>query len=138
MCKVTATVKFNFRRGLCMTNEGLNNNLDVLKRVGVLFFVVAFFSIILPNAAFADAAQGGGIETVLCNVVNQLQGGIGKAIATIGIIVLGIGLFTGKLAWPLAIATAIGIGMIFGAASIVDWVSAGTGETGGSSCAPNS
>jgi len=114
-----------------MTNKDLN--LDTLKSVGILFFIVAIFSVILPNIAFADDPAGAntGISKVLCNVVEQLQGGIGKAIATIAIIVLGIGLFLGKLAWPLAIATAIGIGMIFGAASIVEWVSAGTGDGAG-------
>jgi type IV secretory pathway VirB2 component (pilin) len=101
-------------------------DLDLSKKVSYAFCLFAFLTIIFPTSAFADPAATSGITAVLCNVVNQLQGGIGKAIATIAIIVLGVGLFMGKLSWPLAVATAIGIGMIFGAASIVQWVSAGT------------
>ncbi len=73
--------------------------------------------------AVVGTDQGGDLSGTLCNVVNALQGTLGKAIATIAVIVLGVGLFLGKLSWPLAIATAIGIGLIFGATSIVQWVS---------------
>ncbi len=89
--------------------------------MSLVVMLSVFFS---SEAAFANNTDA--ITQVLCNVVNQLSGGIGKAIATIAIIVLGIGLFIGKLSWPLAIATAIGIGMIFGASSIVNWISSGT------------
>ena len=54
------------------------------------------------------------IETTLCNVVNSLTGGIGRSVATIAIIALAIGLFLGKLSWGLALATALGIAMVFG------------------------
>ncbi len=83
--------------------------------------------VISCQEAFANTNTDA-ISDVLCNVINQLQGGIGKGIATIAIVVLGIGLFLGKLSWPLAIATAIGIGLIFGAAGIVGWISPGSGS----------
>lgn len=89
--------------------------------------ILSIFGIFMASEFALAATNNDAITQVLCNVVNQLSGGIGKAIATIAIIVLGIGLFIGKLSWPLAIATAVGIGMIFGAASIVNWISAGTG-----------
>ena len=89
-----------------------------------LFF--SFFAIILGSQE-AFAGNNDAISIVLCNVVGQLQGGIGKGIATIAIIVLGIGMFLGKLSWPVAIATALGIGLIFGAAGLVGWISSGTG-----------
>lgn len=113
-----------------LTNNGfyMNNKMDTIKSIAGMFCLVALFSVVLPKMAFAADDT---ISTVLCNVVQQLQGGIGKAIATIAIIVLGIGLFLGKFSWPVAVATAIGIGMIFGAAGIVDWVSSGTGGTDG-------
>lgn len=98
----------------------LSKNFVVLSLCAILGIVVS------SNAAFA-AENNDAITQVLCNVIGQLSGGIGKAVATIAVIVLGIGLFIGKLSWPLAIATAIGIGMIFGATSIVNWISAGTG-----------
>lgn len=105
----------------------MTNNSEIMKKMGFFFCLVAVFTVVLPNVAFADpTAANSGLTGVLCNVVNQLQGGLGKAIATIAIIVLGIGLFLGKLSWPLALITAIGIGMIFGAANIVDWIGGGS------------
>jgi type IV secretory pathway VirB2 component (pilin) len=96
---------------------------DFYQRVCLFFTLLSF--IFVSQEAFASSDA---ISQVLCNVINQLQGGIGKGIATIAIIVLGIGLFLGKLSWPLAIATAIGIGLIFGAAGIVGWISPGSGS----------
>ena len=109
-------------------------NFEGVKRFSFFFCLVVFASIILPNFVFvADAAasSAGGISSTLCVVVNALTGPIGKAIATIGVVVLGIGLFTGKLSWPLALATALGIGLIFGASSIVNWLG---GSNAGGSC----
>jgi type IV secretory pathway VirB2 component (pilin) len=44
----------------------------------------------------------------------------------IALVALGIGIFLGKLSWPLALATAVGITFIFSAGSIVGWLTAGT------------
>lgn len=108
----------------------------ISKRICMFFAFVAL--IMLNQEAFGTDGSGNtttgtndAITQVLCNVVNQLQSGIGKGIATIGIIVLGIGLFLGKLSWPLALATALGIALIFGATSIVAWISAGTAGSAG-------
>lgn len=68
------------------------------------------------------------IANTLCIITQALQGDIGKAIATIAIVVLGVGLFLGKISWPLAVATAIGIGMIFGAAELVQWLSSNSSQ----------
>ena len=83
----------------------------------------------LLYAEMAHAASQ--IEATLCIIVVALTGGIGRAIATIAVVVLGIGLFMGKLSWPVAAATALGIGLIFGAATIVNWVQ---GTTGSATC----
>lgn len=74
------------------------------------------------------------LSCTLQRIVNSLTGPMGKAVATIAIIALGIGLFMGKLSWGLAVATAIGIAMIFGAGSIVDWLSGSGFGTGTISC----
>lgn len=96
------------------------------------FFMIVLAIITLSGEVIAEIpgkamAQNNtdAIGRVLCNIVKQLSGPIGKGISTIAIIVLGIGLFLGKLSWGLAVATAIGIGMIFGAAQIVTWISNG-------------
>ncbi|AIL64866.1 Type IV secretory pathway, VirB2 components (pilins) [Rickettsiales bacterium Ac37b] len=108
------------------------NYMPVLeKKIYWQAYVVFFLAMLVLSPEVMAQTSNDAISTVLCNVVKQLNGPIGKGIATIAIIVLGIGLFLGKLSWGLAVATAIGIGMIFGAAQIVMWISAGTAGTGG-------
>lgn len=80
-----------------------------------------------PQPSESQPANNSGnddtIAQTLCIIVKALQGSIGKAIATIAIVVLGVGLFLGKLSWPLAVAIAIGIGLIFGSSEMVTWLS---------------
>ena len=97
----------------------------------IFFMLLALVSVIIPGFAFADGTTDPLVGT-LCNVVKLLQGGLGKAVATIAIIALGLGLFAGKLSWPVALTVALGIGIIFGATQIVTWISSGT--TGGTTC----
>jgi type IV secretion system protein VirB2 len=93
-------------------------------------FCLASMLLIVPDFAVA-ASTDDGISGTLCLVTNQLTGPIGRGVATIAVVVLGIGLFLGKLSWGLAIATALGIGMIFSAKTIVGWLSG----SGTASCA---
>jgi type IV secretory pathway VirB2 component (pilin) len=105
-------------------------DLKIAKQYTLAFCLMGVI-ILLSNNAWAETGDSNSIVDVLCNVIKQLQGGIGKAVATIAIIVLGIGLFLGKLNWTLALATAIGVGIIFGAGTIVSWLSpAGAGGCG--------
>lgn len=68
----------------------------------------------------AGSADGGAIGDVLCNVVSWFTGRIGQAIATLAILVIGIGALMGKVSWGMAIIVGIGVGVIFGAPSIVN------------------
>jgi type IV secretory pathway VirB2 component (pilin) len=93
--------------------------------------IVLSLFVLFPDLVFAQAAGGSGtLDAVagpkLCLVVNALTGTTGRAIATIGIIILGIGAFFGKVNWGLAILVAIGVISIFAAAMIV----AAMGATG--------
>ncbi len=81
----------------------------------------------VPSSSDASA---GGIATTMCKITKALTGPIGKAVATIAVVVLGIGLFLGKLSWGLAMATAIGIGLIFSAPTIVEWLGGSAAVTG--------
>ncbi len=67
----------------------------------------------------AGSADGGAIGDVLCNVVSWFTGRVGQAIATLAILVIGIGALMGKVSWGMAIIVGIGVGVIFGAPSIV-------------------
>ncbi|MBY0580417.1 MAG: TrbC/VirB2 family protein [Rickettsiales bacterium] len=66
---------------------------------------------------------GAGIAQVLCNVIKVAQGATGKTIATLVIISMAIGLFLGKITWGVAIAVAVGMGVLFGANTVVSFVS---------------
>jgi type IV secretion system protein VirB2 len=113
--------------------HNFKSNIDLNKislRIFIVFLLSAFAAI-LPLEAMADVGTDtDAISQVLCAIVTKLTGPMGRGISTIAIVVLGIGLFLGKLSWPVAIATAIGIGLIFGAAQIVVWLGTATATTG--------
>jgi len=91
-----------------------------------------------PPQTPADAADAGqGIANVLCNVIQVAQGATGKTIATLVIISMAIGLFLGKITWGVAIAVAVGMGVLFGANTVVSFISSPDGKGTGSVCPNN-
>lgn len=100
----------------------------------VLFIVTLFFCVApAVNHAFATgnvissaAGDGGTMQTVLCNVLKFVTGGIGKTIAAFIIIGVGIGFFTGKVSWGVLIGVTLGISAMFGAPAIIGAI---TGDT---------
>jgi len=92
----------------------------------MLTVVITMFSTFtLPITA---AAQGNAtvIQNILCNVSQQISGPIGKTIAILVVISIAIGLFLGKITWGVAIAVAVGMGILFGAEGIVKLISGDT------------
>ncbi len=87
----------------------------------------------LANDSSTTASSAGDgstqLEATMCNVISFLTGNIGKSIAALAIIFIGVSLFMGKVSWGLAISTAMGIGAIFGAASLVDVISGSDATT---------
>lgn len=77
---------------------------------------------IMPEMGMAQTAlePPSAISNTICTIVNQLTGPVGRGIATVAVVFVGIGLFLGKMSWGLAIAVGIGIGAIFGAAQLVE------------------
>ena len=74
---------------------------------------------VISDAAMATAGDSNAIEQVFCNVVLILTGTTGKAIATVAVIAVGVGALLGKISWGMALIVALGVALIFGAASIV-------------------
>ncbi len=98
-----------------------------------LLFCLIAAMIFAPDLSGASAdSNDDGISTVLCLIVTKLTGPIGKTVGMIALVVLGAGIFLGKLSWPLALATALGITFIFSANKIINWLSSGVG--GSDSC----
>lgn len=85
----------------------------------------AYAVMLLPASALADTGISAGgtpqaLADVLCNVVDWFTGPLGAGIATLAIIVIGIGALMGKVSWGMAIIVGLGVGVIFGAPTIVD------------------
>jgi len=57
---------------------------------------------------------------VICGFMEELQGPMGKTIATLAIIVVGILAMLGKISWELGFVVTVGIALIFGANAIVE------------------
>jgi type IV secretion system protein VirB2 len=81
-----------------------------------------------PATPATPADAGKGIAQVLCNVIKVAQGATGKTIATLVIISMAIGLFLGKITWGVAIAVAVGMGVLFGANTLVSFLSSTDGK----------
>ena len=96
-----------------------------------LFFVApAVMGLTAPRAqAAAMSEDKTPFEEVGCRVYSILVGTPGKVLASVVIITLGMGFFTGKVSWGLMIGAAAGIGAMFGAPAIVGFIA---GDEGGS------
>jgi len=88
----------------------------------------------MPDMAFAGALSSAGqgansmAGDTLCLAVNFFQGSAGKGLATIMTCALGVGAMMGKVSWGMAGMVALGVGIIFGAWSIVNTLGANLGE----------
>jgi type IV secretory pathway VirB2 component (pilin) len=103
---------------------------DQLTRLA-LCLVVAYAAMLMPAEAlaqFGPVQEGGTIGSLLCRVANWFTGPVGSGIATLAILVIGVGALMGKVSWGMAIIVGIGVAVIFGADQIVR-------ELGGSDCA---
>lgn len=87
------------------------------KAAGILVLLALAVVAVFPDVAMA-APWDGAAEKVL----EILTGGLTRTIAIIAVIACGIAAIAGKLSWDWAIKIIIGIVLIFGAASIVDYL----------------
>lgn len=110
--------------------DGARYTIDMCWRFLLLLTVFIGYSL-LPDLAWADtsyAPSDNAIQQVFCNVVTILTGTTGKAIATVAIIAVGVGALLGKISWGMSLVVALGVALIFGAASIVTALG-GSGST---------
>ena len=99
-----------------------------------IFLSLSLFAgmMLLPSLALASSGSttSGRLEEVLCRLVEWMTGTTGKAIATLAIIIIGVGALMGKVSWGMAIIVGIGVAVIFGAEQIVEDLG-GTGSCDG-------
>jgi type IV secretion system protein VirB2 len=73
------------------------------------------------------AGDENGISKALSNILTVLTGTFGQAVAILAVVVMGFMAMFGKLAWDHAMKVILGIAIVFGAATIIDWVAGTTG-----------
>lgn len=83
-------------------------------------FLFLFTLCLVPNSAWAAPQCTDALCITLCSVVLWFTGEMGQAIATLGILVLGLGALFGKVSWPMALITSFGISVMFMGGEIVE------------------
>ena len=77
-------------------------------------------------ALLPEIAMAAPWDSTASQVLAIFTGGLTRTLAIIAVIACGIAAMAGKLSWEWAIKIVVGIVLIFGSASIVDFVIAGT------------
>jgi type IV secretory pathway VirB2 component (pilin) len=73
-------------------------------------------------AIVPDLALAGPWDSVAQNVLDIFTGGLTRTIAIIAVIVCGLMAFFGKMQWSWAINIIIGIVLVFGSTTVVDYI----------------
>lgn len=113
----------------CFANDG--TGISALKLAALLGLAAA---IQLAGVDLALAQGGGGsgafapLQTAVQMIVDFITGPFGRLLAIIAVIGLGFLAFAGRLSWFTAGAVIVGIGLVFGAPSIVDEMIAAVGQ----------
>ena len=94
-----------------------------------LLVLLSVIVVMVPDLAFA-AAVDTPVGQMMCNVVDFFNGNAGKGLATLAIIIIGVGALMGKVSWGMAIIVGLGIALIFGAAAMVTAIGTGGTATG--------
>jgi type IV secretory pathway VirB2 component (pilin) len=93
-----------------------------LHGVIVCSFIALSAYLLLISPALAIATPMG---AVLCSIVYMVYGNLGRGLATLAIIVVGVGATLGKTSWGLAITVGVGIAVIFKASEILGLLTGG-------------
>ncbi|MDX2073890.1 MAG: TrbC/VirB2 family protein [Alphaproteobacteria bacterium] len=76
-------------------------------------------------------ATGTPMGDVLCEIVYMVYGNLGRGLATLAVVIIGVGATLGKTSWGLAMTVAIGISVIFNAGYIVELIMINAGGYSG-------
>ncbi len=88
-----------------------------LSLITLLIFVLSF---VVADQAFAS---NGAFLSEMCNMLNIVTGSAGKVIASVAVVAVGVGFFTGKVSWGLLVGVSTGVGLMFGAPTMVSAIS---------------
>jgi type IV secretory pathway VirB2 component (pilin) len=93
---------------ITMVNQSNNQRL-----VAMAIFAISVYFIFFTPAYAASA-----IYSILCNVILTIIVDVGRGIATLAVIVLGISALLGRATWAQGLTIMAGIAIIFGAPGI--------------------
>jgi type IV secretory pathway VirB2 component (pilin) len=80
---------------------------------------MAFLAMALALFVPEFASAGNPVGDTLCAVVDWFTGPVGGGIATLAVIIIGIGALMGKVSWGMAIIVGLGVAVVFGAAPLI-------------------
>ena len=83
---------------------------------------IALMALITASSLTPELALAAPWDSAATSVLGIFTGGLARTIAIISVIACGIAAIAGKLSWDWAIKIIVGIVLIFGATSIVDYV----------------
>jgi type IV secretory pathway VirB2 component (pilin) len=93
--------------------------MNVTTKHNIAFLALAL-TVLFPELASAAAGGANPIGDTLCAVVDWFTGTVGGGIATLAVIIIGVGALMGKVSWGMAIIVGLGVAVIFGAAPLID------------------
>lgn len=89
----------------------------------------ALLSVFVLGFTFLSAepamAQQSPMGNVICLIIGIIYGNLGRGLAVLAVIIVGVGATIGKVSWGLAMTVAIGIGTVFGAVPLVAFLISG-------------
>jgi len=97
---------------------------NMFERQVMLAFLATVFMLLMISAAHA-ASVNTPMGDVLCTIVDMVYGNLGRGLATLAVVIIGVGATLGKTSWGLALTVAVGIAVIFNAATVVGYLGSG-------------
>lgn len=97
-----------------------------LTMAALLGVFVLGFTLLSAEPAMAQQSPMG---NVICFIIGIIYGNLGRGLAVLAVIIVGIGATVGKVSWGLAMTVAIGVGTVFGAVPLVAYLISGNSST---------
>jgi type IV secretory pathway VirB2 component (pilin) len=89
----------------------------------LLSLLAVVVHLISSNPAYAEwSFSPTGIATVLCNAAYIVVFDIGRGLASLAIIAIGVSALLGKASWGQAMSIGVGIGVVFGSLSLATYL----------------
>ncbi|MDX2073889.1 MAG: TrbC/VirB2 family protein [Alphaproteobacteria bacterium] len=103
-----------------MTVEAMANSITPKQTSQKQAFLTIWTAVLLLMfIQSAYAATNTPMGDVLCEIVYMVYGNLGRGLATLAVVIIGVGATLGKTSWGLAMTVAIGISVVFNAEYVV-------------------